>query len=92
MAAAGSDYLNLEPQGEIPSLCWGWSQLKSFLHDDGDTVTVEPDAVIAVKHAVARAEAARESSKAEVRSEKYTNNGNAESEVVGTPNDGVVGI
>ncbi len=35
----GPDFMNLTPMGEIPQLCWGWSELHTFLHDDGNTVT-----------------------------------------------------
>jgi len=38
-ASKGSDYMNLTPLGEIPELCWGWSSIHTFLHDDGKTVT-----------------------------------------------------
>ena len=35
----GPDFMNLTPMGEIPELCWGWSELHTYLHDDGNTVT-----------------------------------------------------
>lgn len=38
-ASKGPDYMNLAPLGEIPKLCWGWSVLHTFLHDDAKTVT-----------------------------------------------------
>ena len=38
-AASGSDYKNLTNLGSISKLCWGWSSIKTFLHDDGNTVT-----------------------------------------------------
>ena len=38
-ASKGSDYMNLTSLGEIPELCWGWSVIHTFLHDDGKTVT-----------------------------------------------------
>lgn len=44
-ASRGFDYMNLTPLGEIPKLCWGWSGIYTFLHDDGKTVTpvYDPD-------------------------------------------------
>ena len=39
LLALGTDYMNLTPLGSIPLLCWGWSEINTFLHDDGNTVT-----------------------------------------------------
>jgi hypothetical protein len=38
-ASKGSNYMKLSLLGEIPKLCWGWSKLTTFLHDDNKTVT-----------------------------------------------------
>jgi hypothetical protein len=36
----GSGSTNVNLLGDIPALCWGWSQLKSYMHSDNDTVTL----------------------------------------------------
>lgn len=38
-ASKGADPLNLTPLGQVPTLCWGWSVITTFLHNDGNTVT-----------------------------------------------------
>lgn len=38
-ASKGSDYMNLNPLGPVPELCWGWGVIRTFLHNDGNTVT-----------------------------------------------------
>lgn len=38
--ARGSSRTSMSLLGDVPSLCWGWSQLKSFLHDDNNTITL----------------------------------------------------
>lgn len=35
----GSNLMSLVQSGEIPALCWGWSEMHTYLHDDGNTVT-----------------------------------------------------
>ncbi len=42
-ASKGSDYMNLTLLGEVPVLCWGWSVIHTYLHDDGNTVTAMYD-------------------------------------------------
>jgi hypothetical protein len=36
----GDNFLDFGSYEELPQLCWGWSQLRSWLHADGDTVTL----------------------------------------------------
>jgi len=38
-ASKGSDYMSLTPLGVIPKWCWGWSELSTYVHKDGKTVT-----------------------------------------------------
>jgi hypothetical protein len=39
-ASSGSSGRTFSVLGEIPELCWGWSVLTTFLHDDDTTVTL----------------------------------------------------